>query len=399
MKIRIIHILILLMVCSGAFSQKKEISAARDWVKKGKDLKKAEQSMQNLLKDSANHRNTKIWGVLFESLRKQYEQGNEKLYLNQKYDTASLFNIASHMFTVMVTYDSIDVLPDKKGRVKIEYRKTNSALLNTLRPNLYNGGLFFIRKQKYEEAYTLFNQYLNTASQPLFQSYQYAEKDKTLPTASYWAMYCGYKMKDTTKVMRHAPLAMMDMVHHEMVMQYLSETYLQMGDTTNYVKMLKEGFELYPTTPFFYSHLVDYYSQERQWDKALELTNNALKADSSKLVYHVTKSSLLLNLGKYKESFAISDSLLQVNDSLPEAYLNAGLAKFNEGVTLNKTVHQSAKRKNEILQYYREAMPYLETYRKMREDRIDNWGLPLYTIYLNLNMGKQFDEIDKLMTK
>ncbi len=399
MKIRIIHILVLLMICSGAFSQKKEISTARDWVKKGKNLEKAEQSMQKLLKDSANHRNTKIWDVLFESLRKQYEQGNEKLYLNQKYDTVSLFNIASRMFTVMVTYDSIDALPDKKGRVKIEYRKTNSALLNTLRPNLYNGGLFLIRKQKYEEAYTMFSQYLNTASQPLFHSYQYAKKDKTLPAASYWAMYCGYKMKDTTKVMRHAHLALMDMVHHKMVMQYLSESYLQMSDTTNYVKMLKEGFELYPSTPFFYSHLVDYYSQERRWDDALELTNNALKADSSKLMYHVTKSSLLLNLGKYKESFAISDSLLQVNDSLPEAYLNAGLAKFNEGVTLNKTVRQSSQRKKEILQYYREAMPYLETYRKMREDRIDNWGLPLYTIYLNLNMGKQFDEIDKLMTK
>ena len=44
-------------------------------------------------------------------------------------------------------------------------------------------------------------------------------------------------------------------------------------------------------------------------------------------------------------------------------------------------------------------MPYLETYRRMREDKVDTWGLPLYTIYLNLNMGKQFDEIDKLMKK
>ena len=106
-----------------------------------------------------------------------------------------------------------------------------------------------------------------------------------------------------------------------------------------------------------------------------------------------------MNLGEYDKSFAISDSLLQVNDSLPEAYLNAGLAKFNKGVTMDKAVHQSASRKKVIHNYYREAMPYLETYRKMREDKVDTWGLPLYTIYLNLNMGKQFDEIDKLMKK
>jgi tetratricopeptide (TPR) repeat protein len=389
----------LFLICCSAFPQKKEISAARDWVKKGNNLARAEQSMMKLLEDSTNRDNKKIWSVLFESLRKQYEQGNEKLYLKQQYDTVSLFNIASRMFDVMQRYDSIDVMPDKKGRIRPEYRKTNSELLNTLRPNLYNGGLFLIRKQKYAEAYKMFDQYIGTATQPLFQAYHYAMKDKAMPEAAYWAMYCAYKMKDTAKVMQHSSLALQDTLHHELTLQYLSETYLLKGDTAAYIKTLKDGFELYPSTPFFYSHLVDYYSQQRKWEKALTLTNEALASDSTKMVYHVTKSSLLLNLGNYKESFAISDSLLQVNDSLPEAYLNAGLAKYNEGVTLNKSGNQSAKNKKAINNLYREAMPYLETYRKMREDRIDTWGLPLYTIYLNLNMGKKFDEIDKLMKK
>lgn len=379
------------------FSQKKEISAARDWVKKGKNLEKAEESMQNLLKDSANRRNTKIWDVLFESLRKQYDLGNERLYLRQKYDTLSLFNIASRMFTVMTTYDSIDALPDKKGRVKLEYRKSHADLLNTLRPNLYNGGLFLIRKQRYQEAYNMLNQYLNTANLPLFGSYHYAEKDKRLPTASYWATYCGYKLKDTAKVMRHAPLALKDSTHHEMVMQYLADNYLQMGDTMMYVQTLKDGFDHYPTTPFFFSHLVDFYSRAKQWEEALKLTNKALQADSTNVEYHVTKSSLLLNLGEYSKSFAISDSLLQKGDTLPEIYLYAGLAKFNEAVTMNKAVQRNANLKKKVLKYFREALPYLEKYRMMREDKLETWGLPLYTIYLNLNMGQQFEEIDKLM--
>ena len=49
--------------------------------------------MRRLLEDSANQRNTKIWDVLFESLRKQYQVGNEKLYLKQKYDTVSLLSL------------------------------------------------------------------------------------------------------------------------------------------------------------------------------------------------------------------------------------------------------------------------------------------------------------------
>lgn len=398
MKLRIYSIILLFLVCGTAMSQKKEISTAKENVKKGTNLDNAEQSMQKLLGDSSNRNNTKIWDILFESLRKQYNQGNEKLYLNQKYDTVSLFNIASRMFTAMESYDSIDALPDKKGKIKLSYRKENSSLLNTLRPNLYNGGRFFIMKQKYSDAYRLLDQYLNTAEQPLFESFHYDAQDKLMPEVAYWAVYAAYKLKDSHKVMKYTPLALKDTIHHAMVLQYLSETYQQEKDTANYHKTLTEGFNHYPLSPFFYPHLIEFYSQQKQWDKALVLTNRALKEDSCQITFHLAKSSILLNQGNYKQSFAISDSLLQKNDSLPEANLNAGLAKFNEGVMMDKMV-QSTRNKKNILKLYREALPYLEKYRMMHPDKLDTWGLPLYTIYLNLNMGKQFDEIDKLMKK
>ena len=399
MKIRIIHCLLFLLMACMCFAQKKEISNARDWVKRNNNLDRAEQSMLGLLKDSANRQNDKIWDVLFESLHKQYQQGNEKLYLNQQYDTVSLFNIASRMFKVMAEYDSIDARPDKKGRIRLEYRKNNAALLNTLRPNLFNGGVFLIQKQKYSEAYNLLNQYINTAYQPLFESYQYGTKDKKMPVASYWAMYCGYKMKDSAKVLLHAPLAIKDEAHHELVLQYLSETYELMGWKKDYLATLKSGFDSYPLSSFFYSHLIEFYTQEKQWGDALALTDRALRQDSTSILFHLAKSTILLNMGEYKESFAISDSLLQANDSLPEANLNAGLAKYNEGVTLDKEVRLTGKQKKSILKSYREALPYLEKFRAMRPERIDAWGLPLYTIYLTLNMGKEFDEIDGLMKK
>ena len=86
--VKVIYTLVFLLVMSSAMAQKKEISIARNWVKSGNNLDKAEQSMLTLLKDSANRKNEKVWNILFESLRKQYASGNEKLYLKQKYDTA-----------------------------------------------------------------------------------------------------------------------------------------------------------------------------------------------------------------------------------------------------------------------------------------------------------------------
>lgn len=46
-----------------------------------------------------------------------------------------------------------------------------------------------------------------------------------------------------------------------------------------------------------------------------------------------------------------------------------------------------------------EARPYMEAYRKLAPDEKRKWAPALYRIYLNLNMGKQFEEIDKVMRK
>lgn len=41
----------------------------------------------------------------------------------------------------------------------------------------------------------------------------------------------------------------------------------------------------------------------------------------------------------------------------------------------------------------------MEAYRKLAPDEKQKWAPALYRIYLNLNMGKQFEEIDKIMRK
>ena len=399
-KVIFIFIIVISFLPIGAlntYAQKKEINEAIDKIKANKDLDKVETSMTKLLKDSANRHNDKIWNLLFESLEKQYQSGNEKLYLKQKYDTASLFNIASRMFTAMTAYDSIDALPDKKGRVRPKMRKQNANTLNTIRPNLFNGGIYFIGKQNYKQAYALLDQYISAADMLMFKSYNYTSKDKYLPTAAYWAAYCGYKMNDAKKVLHNTYLALKDKDHHESMMQYLSATYMLEKDTARSVETLKEGFQAYPKSSYFYAHLIDYYSRKAEWKEATELTDKAIQADSINATAWLTKSTLFINTGDYEHSFLIADSLLKRDSTMTDAWLNAGLAKFNMGVNLDKNPQSVRQKRQLILKYYKEALPYLEQYRKLAPKETSKWALPLYTIYLNLNMGKQFDEIDRIL--
>lgn len=399
-KIRLLVCFLFSFFCViSMYAQKKEISIAKEQVKTGSNLGQAQASMEKLLKDSANHRNRKIWDVLYESIRKQYEQGNEKLYLKQAYDTATLFNLTRQLFSVAQKTDSVEMIPDAKGKYHFEFRKQHAEYLEKIRSNLYTGGLWFVRKQKYREAYSLLDQYLNCANMALFSACNYQKSDKFMPSAAYWAVYCGYKLKDPKATFRHSYEALKDTAHYNYMLQYLAETYKLEKDTVRYVKSLKEGFEHAPMFPFFFPRLVENYVERNELDSALVVVDKALSLAPENTTYLYTKSTILLNQGKNVESFAISEKLLARNDSLPEIYYNAGVAYFNRAVLLDKKTQLSRKKHVEIDELYRKALPYLEKYRELQPTEVDKWSLPLYTIYLNLNMGEEFDKIDKIISK
>lgn len=394
---RITLLLGIIGFCLYTNAQKKEISQAKEYIKKGTNLEQAENSMQNLLKDSSNLKNEKIWLTLFEAQKKQYDQGNEKLYLKQDYDTAKLFVCVKKMFQTLEGLDSVDAQVDKKGKTKLVYRKKHAAILDVYRRNLYNGGAFFVNRQDFKEAYNFFDMYLNCSNQPMFKEYNYNETDANIPSAAYWAVYCGYKLKDTKATLHHAYIALKDTVHFQYMLQYLAETYKIEKDTARYLSVLEEGFEKFPSFPFFFPRLIEYYTQNGKNEKALSLCDKALNINRENNLYKFTKSSVLLSLKRYDECIQLCDSIITKDNNIIGAYLNAGLAYFNQAIELDKIVKQTDKQRLKIIQLYKTALPYLETYRQNVPEDKNLWGLPLYTIYLNLNMGNKFEEIDKIL--
>ena len=388
---------LMLMSPVAASAQKKEIQTAKDQVKAGKNLDQAAASMKKLLADSANRTNRKIWTIYFDAVRKQYEQGNEKLYLKQKYDTAQLFNYTRQLFEVAFQYDSVETAPDRKGRRDFEFRKGHSEYLAHIRSNLYNGGIWFLNKKKYPDAYKFFDCYIECASQPMFKQYNYGVKDKHLPTAAYYAVYSGYKMKDPKATLHHSYEALKDTVHYNYMLQYLAETYMLEKDTARYVASLKEGFKRVPTFPYFFPRLVEYYVVRNQLDSAMKVVNEALTVVPDSDVYLAAKSNLLLEQGKLQECIEVSKKVIEVNQKLGDPYYNAGICYFNLAVEQDKNSHNSRKVKEQVEANYKKALPYLVKYREMEPKEQGKWAFPLYTIYLNLNMGKEFDEIDKVM--
>ena len=392
-----VALLLLLMITPClTWAQKKELNQARSYIKSGKekDLENAEKLMTDLLKDQKNKDNKKIYLTWFDAVRGLYAQANERMYLKQKQDTATFFKLNQRMFTILETLDSLDMRPDAKGKINIEYRQKHAELLNTYRPNLFSAGTFHLRKGEFKQAYDYFEFYIDCARQPLFTEQDYAQNDKRMPEAAYWATYCSYRLQDAVLTLRHRKLALRDSSKISFTYQYMAEARRWLNDQELYLKTLEAGFRQNPTFSYFFPRLIDAYSQKKQYDKALTITDSVLTVCDSCELYLFAKSTILYRLQRYGECIKVSDQVIAINPNQAEAYFNAGTAYLNIALKLDER-----KDKKQLRQLYQKARPYMERYRQLMPAEKDKWGPALYRIYLNLNMGKQFDEVDRLLKK
>lgn len=381
-------------------AQKKEISQAKDYIKGRENLEKAESLMRGLLLDTANRRNIKIHAILAEALRLQYEKANEKFYLKEKTDTSSFFNVTRRMFLAYETLDSVDAMPDKKGHVKIKFRKKNAQYLSKCRRNLYNGGLFFLRHKDFSSAYDLMDTYLDCRIQPLFSDYKDTPGDSiTYSSAAFCAIYSSYKLNRPDSALKYKDLSLGNIKYRKRTLQYLAEIYMQKRDTSNYLNVLKVGFKENRKSEFFFIRLMDYYNGKNHLDSALSIADSALVADKDNELYLFAKSNILLNMGKYKDCISISDTLLSRKSEIFDVYYNAGVSYINMALLLENDIASRKKNRKKIIGYYKKSLPYMEKYRQLRPDDKQKWATSLYNIYLKLNMGRQFEEMSNILLK
>ena len=218
------------------------------------------------------------------------------------------------------------------------------------------------------------------------------ESDPRLAEAAYWATYCGFRQQNPVLTLRYRNLALRDSARRDRTLQYVAESWRQLNDDSMYVATLVQGFSEYPTSAYFFPRLMDSYTKSGRLDEALKTVDSALEADSLNELYLYAKSNVLLQQENYAESLKYSEKLIAVNDAMAEAYFNAGTAYMNIALRMDAKRH-----KKQIRRIYQLAMPYMERYRALAPEEHQKWAPALYRIYFNLNMGKQFDEIDRIL--
>lgn len=323
---------------------------------------------------------------------------NRLAYLKQKYDTAQFFSTTLSMYQHLIRCDSVDIIPNAKGVVKRKYESDVNSLMRKHRKNLLNGGIFQMRKKAYPLAFDYFDAYLRSNKNP---------NDTIIPRVSYWATLCAYNAKKPIQTRRYieSAISWADKAQKPILQEYKARTYSWQNDEKNWLKELNIGVKLYPEHDYFFMNLLDWYNTHHKYDQGLALADSLLDIHHEKPLFWYAKSLLSLGKEDYKNCIQFSDSCIMRDKNYADAYFNKGLSYCNLALIAQQDACNDLKNpkcledRRIIQSLYQSARPCMEKVRQLQPENADRWASPLYRIYLNLNMGKEFDEIDAVLKK
>ena len=401
---RVLFSMVLLMAVSFAFAQEKNVKEAKSIAGEVKpDFAKAEQLINEALTNPETKDNAATWDVAGYIQKRINEKEMENAYLRKPYDTLKVYNSVLNMYNYYVKCDELAQIPNEKGKIKNKYRSANSKTILAERPNLINGGIQYFNLNKNEDALKYFAAYVDAATLPMMEKENLLEKDTILPQVAYYATLAADRVGDKDAVMKYAQNALKDKENGQFAMQLLTDAYKAKGDTAKWVEKLQEGIVKFPENQYFFANLVDYYSSSNQNDKAMQFADDMLAKDPNNKLYLYVKAYLYHNMKDYEKAIEFYKKTLDIDPAYAEACSNLGLVyllqaqEYADKAPADINDPNYATAQAEIKKFYEAAKPYYEKARELKPDQKDLWLQGLYRVYYNLNMGPEFEEIEKMM--
>ena len=327
----------------------------------------------------------------------------EKAYLRQPYDTMQVYNSALNMCKYFFKCDELAQIPNEKGKIKNKYRKPNSSEILAERGNLINGGIQYFNQDKNKEALEFFGTYVDMLNQPMFADNEQVKNDTLMPQIAYYASLAAMKMEDYPSVLKYAPYAKDDKEVGKYAMEFVSTALKAEGDTAKWVISLQEGVQKYPDHPFFFGNLIDYYSNSKKFDEAMKFTDEMLAKDPNNAFNLYVKGYIYHNMEDYDNALKYYKKTIEIDPTYAEAYSNIGLIyclqaqNFSEKASSDVNDPKYKEDQAALKGFYEQAKPYYEKARELKPDQKDLWLNGLYRVYYNLQMGPEYEEIEKLM--
>lgn len=410
---------ILLSFCtllSYAQNKDKKDTAKKDVYKVASTIKTVRYLLKEKKYSNANDEITKatksheearqsayLYNLQSQALYNLVLDENKKMYLKQKPDTTKYFSFIKALYEAASKCDSLDVLPNEKGKITIKYRTANQQHLMQFRKNLSTADRYFYHKKDYKNAYEYADLYLSSKHLPIFTNRDanvIAGENDSLEHASL-AVFLAYAYNNYKGVAKYLPVALADTSRLAQLYEVGTKSYYALGDTLSALELLHKGMDEFPANEYFYMSLIKYHNDRQEYDKGVVILESMVQKLVDSRNCHFLLAKEYEYVGELEKANEVLKTVIKLNAEDVEAYASMGsinlqLAhKAYDEFNLKVTDSGYAKGRERIKKYYSHARNAYEECRKIDEKNTALWLSGLRECYYKLNLGKELKNLEK----
>jgi Tfp pilus assembly protein PilF len=394
---------------------KKATKAAQKEVKEAKneferddvqDKRGAKRLIDNAMKNELNQNWDQTWLVAADIYQHFYYQENTKSY-TMAYDTVGMYKLLTQWYKFAMKADSLQQIPNAKGKTFDEARKKHANEIHRTMSDLIRGGIFYFNDhQDYQKAYELFDTYFTIANHPMLakQTSEDTIFQKYVPIYSYYPALAAYNMEKWNDVLKYAQVATADEEVGETATEMICDAYGNLQDTVKWLETLKGGLVKYPTEQYYYGKLLNYYNLKGDLSELESFVKEMIEIDPEKAYNYYVLGYVSQQNKDYDGAIAQYEKAIEKDEKLSDAYFNLGLClMFQASDFMDSKSNLDYRSKaykdaiKEQKEYYKKALPYFIKYREIEPTLTEKWGIPLQTIYYQLDQSKELNEVEARM--
>jgi len=415
---KIVLLIIFFISSISSFSQDKKDAPKKEEYKISTTLK----TVKGYLKDNKNadannaaekaihaheeaRQSAQLYALKAQALHALVLDENKKMYLNQKPDTSKYFNYIYSLYDAALNCDSLDQLPDAKGRVALKFRDANQQRLLQFRKNLSTADRYFYLKKDYKNAYKYADLYLRSKNSAIFNKQKggnaLSDESDSVAHASL-AVFLAYAYNNYKGVSKYVPMALLDTTRLAQIYEVGAKSYYEIGDTLSAHMLLFNGVEKFPTNEYFYMSLVKYYNEKGEYQNAIDLIDSVIVHMPENRNCWFLKSREYEYLDDYDNAIKSMKQVVEFNKDDHEAFSSLGnlylekahraYRNFNLKIT-DKNYQKGRKQINDI---YIKSKDAFEKCRALAEKKHELWLTGLRECYYKLNLGKELKSIESI---
>ncbi len=320
----------------------------------------ARNLIQQALENPETKDDAKTWYTAGLVEERAFTGENQKSLKGEPQDLPNMYKALLAMHEYYTKTYEIDHQPNDKGKVRPKFEKKISKAYEENLLYYINAGGYYMEQKDFKNALKAFQAFREIKRSPLFEGEKIAQPDSNSMMVDFFAIITAYQAGDKQLAIQYGEELKGNGYRQNEVYQILAQTYIEEGDTTNYITTMREGLKLFPKEPYYSVNLINTYIVQNKYDEARTFLTQAIELNpENPQLYDVMGK--LYEESNEEEAIKWFSKALEVDPNYVESLCNIGRIYYNKAVEVSDKEEggmAAAQKKRTAL--LNKALPYLE---------------------------------------